>query len=415
MTDGDDAREADGPVGLAVIGRGLIGAAAARHLAEAGHAVALIGPDEPADSAAFDGPFASHHDAGRITRILAQDADWSRLSARSIARYRDIEWRSGIAFHNPVGAMIAAPASGPGAALGDAVLGVAEALGIPHERLGDADLAARYGMFRFSPGTRAARDPAGGWIDPRAMRRAEEALAVDAGAAVLHDVAVARDGRTLTLRSGTVIAAGHVVVATGPYAGMDGLLPVRPAIDVRARTVAFAEVTAAEARALSGMPTLIFVPEGQAHDLYVMPPIRYPDGRWLVKIGGEADSPRLRDAAGATAWFRGGGSPAAGATLLEHLARLMPGLPMDRTSTAACAVSFTATGKPFVASVAPGLTLLTGGNGAGAKCADELGRLGALSATGRSLAGEGYGCDFGPGRRTFAPGEDRRVVGTSSA
>ncbi|WP_456821601.1 FAD-dependent oxidoreductase [Bradyrhizobium sp. USDA 4502] len=33
---------------LAVIGRGLIGSAAARHLSKMGHDVALIGPDEPA-------------------------------------------------------------------------------------------------------------------------------------------------------------------------------------------------------------------------------------------------------------------------------------------------------------------------------------------------------------------------------
>ena len=34
---------------LAVIGRGMIGSAAARHLSKMGHDVALIGPDEPAD------------------------------------------------------------------------------------------------------------------------------------------------------------------------------------------------------------------------------------------------------------------------------------------------------------------------------------------------------------------------------
>jgi len=55
---------------IAVIGRGLIGSAAARHLAKAGHAVTLIGPDEPADRKAHRGVFASHYDEGRITRAL---------------------------------------------------------------------------------------------------------------------------------------------------------------------------------------------------------------------------------------------------------------------------------------------------------------------------------------------------------
>ncbi|MGP1355928.1 NAD(P)/FAD-dependent oxidoreductase [Roseicyclus sp.] len=381
-------------VDVAVIGRGLMGTACARHLAEAGHSVALVGPDEPAEPARFGGPFASHHDAGRITRIIAHDADWSRLSARSIARYRDLEARSGIGFYTACGGMMAAPSEGPGAGFGDAFLSVAAAEGIPHDRLEGAALAARFPMFRFAEGTRAAWDPAGGWIDPRAMRRAEEALAMAAGAEVIREAAVARAGGSVTLGSGGAVAAGHVVVATGGYAGMDALLPFRPALLVYARTVAFVEVRGDEAAALSGMPTLIFVPEGQAHDLYLLPPIRYPDGRWLLKIGGEVESPRLTDAAGMTAWFRGAGSAEAGRTLLGQLARLMPDLPMARTSTGACAVAFTATGAPYVERLDETLTLVTGGNGAGAKCADELGRLGALAATGAELAGEGYGCDF---------------------
>ena len=50
---------------IAVIGRGLIGSAAARHLAEAGHRVVLIGPDEPVDRRTSPGPFCSHPDEGR--------------------------------------------------------------------------------------------------------------------------------------------------------------------------------------------------------------------------------------------------------------------------------------------------------------------------------------------------------------
>lgn len=382
-------------VDFAVIGRGLMGTACARHLAEAGHGVVLIGPDEPTDPGIHDGPFASHHDAGRITRILAHDAVWSRLSARSIARYRDIEARSGIGFYHPVGGMMAAPGEGPGAAFGDGFLGVAEAERIPHERFEGKRLADRFPMFRFPAGTRAAWDPAGGWIDPRAMRRAEEALAVRAGASVIAEPAVSRRGGTVTPASGATLRAGHVVVATGGYVGMDGLLPFAPEIRVLARTVAFAELTETEAAALEGMPTLIFVPEGQPHDIYLLPPIRYPDGRLLVKIGGEADSPRLTSIADMTSWFRGAGNRVAGEKLVEELRRVMPDLPLGRTSTGACAVVFTSTGKPYIGRLDAETTILTGGNGAGAKCADELGRLGAVVAAGGVLSDEGFGCTFG--------------------
>lgn len=42
---------------IAVIGKGMIGAAAARHLALMGEEVLLIGPDEPQDYASHPGVF----------------------------------------------------------------------------------------------------------------------------------------------------------------------------------------------------------------------------------------------------------------------------------------------------------------------------------------------------------------------
>ena len=94
-------------VEIAVVGRGLIGSAAARHLVEAGHSVALIGPGEPEDYATSSGPFASHYDEGRITRMIDPDPAWSQLAMRSIARYADIEKRSGMSFHTGAGLVYA--------------------------------------------------------------------------------------------------------------------------------------------------------------------------------------------------------------------------------------------------------------------------------------------------------------------
>ena len=53
-----------------VVGKGMMGAAAARHLAMTGATVALVGRGEPADWQKHDGVFASHYDSGRITRTI---------------------------------------------------------------------------------------------------------------------------------------------------------------------------------------------------------------------------------------------------------------------------------------------------------------------------------------------------------
>src|SRR5262245_16509637 len=90
-----------------IVGRGLMGSAAARHLAARGRRVLLIGPAEPVNKAGHDGLFASHYDEGRITRRADKSLIWSRLASRSIERYREIETQSGITFYQEVGSMMA--------------------------------------------------------------------------------------------------------------------------------------------------------------------------------------------------------------------------------------------------------------------------------------------------------------------
>lgn len=372
-----------------------MGTACARHLAKAGCSVVLVGPDEPDDRARHDGPFGSFHDAGRITRAIAHDPVWSRLSTRSMARYRETERQSGIPFYTPCGGMMAGPLDGPLSGFTTGFLETSQHLGLPHERLSDAELAARFPMFALPPGA-AAFDPTGGVIDPRAMRRAHEMLARKAGAEVIALPAVTRDGGTVTLADGRLLSADHVILATGGWAGVAPLDTRRPAMRVYQRTVLLAEVSDEQAARLIGMPSLIYVPGDDPTDRYVLPPIRYPDGRYYLKIGGELDSPEACDGTALNAWFKTDGGTKAGEALLGDLRRLMPGLDIARTATAACAVSFTATDYPYIARLDAHVTLLTGGNGAGAKCADELGRLGAVAALGGNVAAEGLGADFAP-------------------
>ena len=92
---------------IAVIGAGMIGAAAARHLTQDGHEVVLIGPPEPQDKSTHHGVFGSHYDEGRITRALDPWPFWSRASRASIARYCQIEADSGIRFFHETGTVMA--------------------------------------------------------------------------------------------------------------------------------------------------------------------------------------------------------------------------------------------------------------------------------------------------------------------
>lgn len=364
-----------------VIGRGLMGTACARWLAEAGHAVALVGPDEPEMPAQFDGPFGSFHDAARITRRVAHDRVWSDLSIASISRYRDIEARSGIGFFHETGALMAGRHTPGMTTFTKGLETCADQLGT--QRLSPVEVIQRFGFHLPADSVTSYEPDRAGWLNPRRMRAAEEALAVAAGATVLAEPAVGLDGGTVTCASGATLSCGQVLCATGGYARTNDLLPARPKMKVYARTIAFAEV----AGPIPEMPPLIWVPEDVEDDLYMLPPVLYPDGKYWIKIGGEIDSPLLETDAEMTAWFQSDGRPEAEAFLLDQLRRLLPETEWLSTRRAACAVSFTETGYPYIDRLFPTLTLLTGGNGAGAKCADELGRLGAELALGRSVEG----------------------------
>ncbi|MBP7601380.1 MAG: hypothetical protein KA750_08545, partial [Thermoflexales bacterium] len=56
-----------------VIGKGLVGTAAAKYLAAAQTGVAVIGPDEPANFSTAT-VFASHYDQARVLRRIGRDA-----------------------------------------------------------------------------------------------------------------------------------------------------------------------------------------------------------------------------------------------------------------------------------------------------------------------------------------------------
>ncbi len=362
---------------IAVVGRGLMGSAAARHLAKAGHKVTLIGPVEPADKHDHQGVFASHYDEGRITRKNATDPYWAEVSIASIGRYAEIEAESGIPFFTEVGAMMAGDADGP--LMRDA-FATRAACGIDCEALDDAGLRARFPYFAFPPGHAALYEPTGaGHISPRRLVAAQTEAAHRHGA-VISDRIVQRieeAGDHVTIRtSGGDVVADRVLVAAG---GMTDHVLHRPArLSINARTVAFFRVSAAEAQRLAAMPSLVFR-WTRPGDPYLLPPIRYPDGNWYLKLGGDPEDRKLTTPAEIGDWYRSGGDPVVRDFLEDAFRELMPDVGIETVTMTACMTTWTDDGYPEIGRLTDRIAVATGGNGAGAKCSDELGRRGALA------------------------------------
>jgi sarcosine oxidase len=367
-----------------IIGKGMMGAAAARHLSLWTDGVALIGPGEPADHASHDGVFASHYDEARITRTIDPDPVWARLANRSIARYEQIARDSGIEFYHEAGCLLVGPrpqADRPSYV--EEVLDAAASIGVDVVRLEDAGLLERFPMFAFRPGSEGVlEERRAGYINPRRLVEAQALLAKRQGTTLIGETVSAvrseEGGVTVTTVEGNTYRAERVLVAAGGFTINEDLLQARLKLDVYARTVAFFEVDEAIADEMGRVPSLIWKWSQEEVGIYLLPPVRYPDGKLYLKIGGDPDDLLLEREQDVRRWFRSGGRQSTATHLARIMAELMPALDLSRSSMAACVTSFTPTGYPAVAMTSDSrVGVLTGGCGAAAKSSDEIGRLGA--------------------------------------
>jgi sarcosine oxidase len=378
----------------AVIGKGLMGAAAGRYLSQAAPNTAIIGPDEPTDWREHTGVFASHYDQGRITRRLSKDLIWSTLAQRAIAQYPRLEAQSGVRFHFATGGLyVSSPTTDDGYL--DAVSHTAHKLGAAYtEYAAPRHLEADFPFFRFPPQFRGIFEPPpAGYINPRDLIRAQLTVAAQQGATVIRETAVALhdagDYWEIETDAGGGYRTRKALAATGAFANCYDLLPRKLALRLKSETILLAELPPAEATRLQKMPTLIYqIDSPVLESVYLLPPIEYPNGRAYLKMGCNTIADQtLRSCQEIRRWFIQGDSDVVKEAMRQALLEILPGLQALSFATKRCVITYTPHGKPYIDALQPGrLYLATGGNGSAAKSSDAIGRLAAnLMQTGRWL------------------------------
>ncbi len=366
-----------GAFDLVVVGLGLIGAATVRHATAMGARVVGIGTDEPEDWTTHPGPFASHYDSGRITRLLDGSTVWAELAKRSIEEYPTIARDSGTEFHRAAGVLWAADRGGL-----DNLHSVGEIFGIDTQVRPFAD--QRVGAISLDPraDTIIERGPAG-FIDARAMLKAQKQVARSDGATLMsEEVLDMRVGALTEVRtSEETVHAPAVVVAAGAYSG--SLLPGVPAVPTT-EAVVLGEVSPEVAAELDGMPCVIHQQDPDGHvDVYLIPPVRYPDGRWYLKLGAETAHDVPLHGPGEIGSWMASAADERREELIGLLTGMVPGVEFTRFVVKPCVYTRTPSGLPIVDHVNPRVVVATGGNGRAAKSADALGSLAArLALTG---------------------------------
>jgi sarcosine oxidase len=365
----------------------MMGSAAARYLAARGLRTVVIGPDEPANYRSHTGVYASHYDQARLTYQVSQDALWSYLGMSSIARYADIEARSGIRFHAPVGKLTVYAAEN-GKARAERAIQLAAELSVPLRYLPAGEVRLReVGPGLSFPSTCPATfeaDPAG-YINPRRLVQAQLALAHHNGAVIarqeVRHVEEFAEHVRVNLADGRVIVAGMALVAAGAFSNFHRLLPAPLPLRIKTETIILGKVDNEEAARLTQMPVVVYeVLDSDISEIYMTPPVRYPDGHFYAKLGANtvADQwPQTLEEV--REWFRQGDSDGCLPALSRALRSLMPDTTFTSVRSARCIVCYTPSRAPTIDRV-PGserLFVAAGGNGMGAKGSDCSGRLAA--------------------------------------
>ncbi|XP_077989363.1 N-methyl-L-tryptophan oxidase-like [Glandiceps talaboti] len=376
---------------ICIVGAGMIGSAAARHvtLISPSLKVCLIGPKEPKERhGVHHGIFGAHYDEGRITRSLDPDPIWAELGQRSIARYRDLEQRTGVQFFREVGQM---SVSAKGDAYIENVKRNTQTMKLEASVLDKEGVQNIYPFLSINPDDEAVlQSKDAGHVSPRAQIVAQQTAAHLQGCDIIDDVV---DQVTETNQSdgskcmkaitakGQVILAGRILLTTGAFTGFRNLLPKGKELDVTllTQTVALIEVTSDDAKRLKDMPCLIVKHnEGTKYDGYILPPIKYPNGKYYLKVGHGNDFEReLHTAAEVADWYKTDGDKFVHQPLLDKIFHFVKGVQAVSTHGDCCVTTHTPTDQIYCDMITPTLGITTGGNGYAAKSADEIGRMAA--------------------------------------
>lgn len=364
-----------------VVGGGPMGASAAKYLALSGARVLLISAPEPV--AERTGLRSSHNDISRLTRGLDGSPVWAKLGHTSIARYQHLEKASGIRFFTESGCLTLLEGSAPNLTDVEAnLLAVGATEGVVSDTLGSAELRERFSTLNVPPGSRGFHEKTNaGWLNPLDYVRAQVEVGRGAGLTVWSDImtSASRTARGFTVQTegGLECTSDHLLFAQGVYS-LFADSPFRPRkLDVFARTVVRVELDPDQVAAMGGIPSMIVRGASDNDNCYLVPPVRYPDGKYYIKIGGGRRVHTLASRLQLDNWYYGDGDHEIAARLLSRLEGLLPATVPKRGISQACSIAVAPSGLPIIDKIHENVGVLTGGNGHAAKCGDELGRLGA--------------------------------------
>lgn len=364
-----------------IIGKGLVGSAAAKYLAMSNKDIAIIGPDEPEDNH-IPTVYASHYDQARVQRIIGKDATWTKLNLDSVNEYQKIEEQSGIQFHHPVGCLYVYPYGC------DEYLRNAPALSkqfkLNYKTYNNGmEITQDYKEFLFPEASQGLLESSPtGYINPRLLLAAQLDIFKHNGGTIYRETAITvsytQNSFNITTNEGNTYTAAKVLVATGSFINYLNILPQPLQLQTKNEVILLAKVNEDNAKLASRLPSLLYeIDEEEVQGIYLIQPVQYPDGNYYYKIGSNTNEDfyftsltQVQD------WFLNGNTGKYKTILLKAIKTILPDINIEDTVVKKCIISRTAHGRPYIGETTQqGLFVAGGCNGYSAMCSDAIGNV----------------------------------------
>ncbi|XP_060068773.1 uncharacterized protein LOC132548891 [Ylistrum balloti] len=385
---------------LCVVGAGMTGSAAAREASLTPYfKVCLVGPPEPKVRKITTGKevFGAHYDEARIASTLtSKHAVWGVLAQRSINRYSELEKMSGVHFYETVGSLTVGTRISQ---YMNQTKNNAKNQGILFnmEVLNNCQMKNKFPYFNFSSEDQGVMEENAGIINPRKMVMAQISVASKNGCDVIRETVTnifrQPDGHSrIKTETGRLIIARKVLLATNVFTELHNLLGnIRPLYVPMPQTVTLAEISPADAIRLRNMPCVKYNGTGgqswpsdyprdndQHIGFYMLPPVRYPDGKYYIKLGhADAILKGPLKVSEIQKWYCGEGDRLLEEQMFNLLKGVLPEINFLSHHGDACVTMVTPNSRPYIDLVNPTTGVVIGDNGWSAKSSDEIGRIAA--------------------------------------
>jgi sarcosine oxidase len=177
---------------------------------------------------------------------------------------------------------------------------------------------------------------------------------------------------------GSSYFAHRILLAAGSFVNFFNLLPKKPDLVIKGETVLLARLSEQEAGKLSKLPSLLYeMDNGEVEGVYLIKPVKYPDGEWYLKMGCNMPEDIIfENITQVQQWFRHGDSDRFIPRMKETLMAIMPGLKPDDFITKRCIINRSVHGRPYIGETnQKGLFIASGCNGYSAMCSDAIGKV----------------------------------------